>query len=293
MAVERISPVVMLPARPLGPGDTPLPPELALPALEMLAQAAGAELAGLAAAARPERGDAGAASAGAPAAALPELLPEAMRLDQAVLRQVAWSVPDTSRLAGAWRATLLQAIDVRSALAEGTRGTEPASTRADAAQAGTSRPAPPAAGSLPGWINVYAWGGMQAMLGLWAIDADEEPPARRRAPVLALRFALDVPELGRIVAHLHLAAGGVLLDLAAETPALMQHLRDCLPAVAGAIARAELRLVRCRLIDVAGLAAQGRVAVGLPATLAPPPALFRAATALWGVLAPPLAVVAR
>jgi hypothetical protein len=64
--------------------------------------------------------------------------------------------------------------------------------------------------------------------------------------VPALRFALEVPGLGRIHACLHIAGGGVMLDLGAQTPALMQHLRACLPRLAAAIARAELRIARCR-----------------------------------------------
>jgi hypothetical protein len=295
MAVERISPVVMLPARPLGPGDGHAAAAAALPALEVLAQAAGAELAGLEAAVRPERADGSSSGSASSSAAAADALPDAMRLDQAALRQVAWSVPDTAQLALAWRATLLRAVEARTPLPDASRVTQdaPAAPRAEPGEPGApaTRPALPAAASLPGWLNVYAWGGMQAMLGLSAIDADDEPPPRRRAPVMVLRFALDVPGLGRVVAHLHLAAGGLMLDLAAETPALMQHLRDSLPGVAAAVARAELRLVRCRLIDVAGLAAQARMAAGLPASLALPPALFRAATALWSVLAPPLAAV--
>jgi hypothetical protein len=305
MAVERISPVVMLPARPLGPGDAQVPTALALPALEVLAQAAGAELAGLEAAVRAQATDGAPAAAppaaqgtGAPANA--DALPGAMRFDQVALRQVAWSVPDPARLASTWRATLAHALENPANVAERGRAADTAAGAAlagqaiaDAASAGAggSVARPVAAAALPGWINVYAWGGMQVMLGLAAIDGDEAPPARRRAPLPALRFALEVPGLGRIVACMHLAAGGLMLDLAAETPALMQHLRDSLPAVAAAFARAELRLLRCRLIDPAGLAAQARIATGLPPSLALSPALFRAATALWAVLAPPLAAV--
>jgi hypothetical protein len=291
MAIERISPVVMLPARPLGPGDAQVAADLALPALELLAQAAGAELAGLEAATRPAHGAEASPGAGSPAASAGQ--PGAMRLDQAALRQLTWSVPDTARLADTWRATLLRAVDPRAPDA-GARSPAPAAFVAvaeasvgvpDAARPGPSLP-------LPGWINVYAWGGMQVLLGLAAIDDDDQPPPRRRPGAPVLRFALDVPGLGRVVAHLHLAAGGLMLDLAAENAALMEHLRDSLPAVASALARAELRLLRCRLIDVAGLAARGRIAAGLPSGSAPAPALFRAATALWSVLAPPLAGIA-
>jgi hypothetical protein len=110
--------------------------------------------------------------------------------------------------------------------------------------------------------------------------------------VAALRFALEVPGLGRIQACLHLAGGGIAIDLGAQTRGLMQHVRDRLPALAAAFARAELPIARCRLIDLAGLERGGLASTAPNAGLALAPTLFRAATELWSVLAPPLVAAA-
>jgi hypothetical protein len=283
-------------------------PELALLAQVAQADAVGPALATLAAAtvaqAVPGAGQGGLhgaqAGAGAPATqgGDADALPAAMRLDQRALRQVAWRVPDTERLALGWRTTLLQALDARGNA--GARAPASAAFLADAPAAAlaastgaqlAARGAPGAPEALPGWINVYAWGGMRALLGVFALDADEpDPPPRRRRPgVSALRFALEVPGLGRIHACLHACEGGIALDLGAQTTALMQHVRERLPALAAAFGRAGLPLARCRLIDLGGLERQGHVATGVPAVLALSPTLFRAATELWAVLAPPLA----
>jgi hypothetical protein len=270
------------------------------PARETLAAAAGA-VAQAAPGAQRDAGGAqpfgtGAASAVAPREA-PDPLPAALRLDQRALQQIAWRVPDTERLGLAWRSTLLQAADTRNAASEhalvalALPAGAPLAASGDAAAPLLARTAAGVPAELPGWINVYAWGGMRTSLGVFALDADEPgPPARRRrARIGALRLALEVPGLGRIHACLHLFGGGIALDLGAQSAALMQHVRERLPALATAFGRAELPLARCRLIDLAGLERGGQAATGLGAAQALSPTLFRAATELWAVLAPPLA----
>jgi hypothetical protein len=262
------------------------------PALEGLAQAA-------AVGAQVDPGDAAAAPSHARAAAgVPEGhgLPDAMRLDQRALQQLAWRAPDAARLALSWRATLLQAVGVRGESGDGRpRGggtvaaADPATLSQASFTASAARAAPAVPTALPGWINVYAWGGMQAMLGVFALEVEEPPPPpRRRTRMGALRFALEVPGLGRIHALLHLADGGIALDLGAQSRALMHYVRERLPALAAAFARAELPLARCRLVDLAGLERGGQASAGLPAGIVLAPTLFRAATELWTVLAPPL-----
>jgi len=282
-----------------------LPPPLlqaivAEPALDVLAQAARTSVQDVTGAAAPDgsgaRGGADAGGAGGPA---DYPLPDALRLDQRALQQLAWRAPDAARLALSWRSTLLRSAGPRGGPTEArpSSGTGfPAGEAASLApplalapSAPASRGAPGAPALLPGWINVYAWGGMQALLGVATLEAEEAPPPpHRRARVGALRFALEVPGLGRIQACLHLAGSGIALDLGAQTRALMQHVRDRLPALAAAFARAELPLARCRLIDLAGLERGLQASGGLPAGVVLAPTLFRAATELWSVLAPPL-----
>jgi len=264
------------------------------PALDVLVQAARASLQAGAGDAAPDSSSARTA-AGAACAPAVDPLPDALRLDQRALQQLAWRVPDAARLALSWRAALLQSAGARGEAADARPGSGTIAQVADATALALApsplpaRGAPGAPAMLPGWINVYAWGGMQALLGVATLEADEPAPPRRRVRVGALRFALEVPGLGRIQAGLHLAEGGIALDLGAQTRALMQHVRERLPALAAAFARAELPLARCRLIDLAGLERAGQANAGLPAGLVLAPTLFRAATELWSVLAPPLA----
>jgi hypothetical protein len=172
--------------------------------------------------------------------------------------------------------------------------------------AGSGDPLPDArAGPLSGppsgvdnWLlAAHAWGGLRVMLRVLALDAEGAMPSRRRLGTLALRMTLTLPGLGSICVQLQLAADGVLLDLVAEQTEALQPLRDRLPDIVAAINRADLRVLRCRLMrgwpgtaSSQGMAALPAPAVAIdghrlnrddptrmPLSAALPPALFTAA----------------
>lgn len=173
----------------------------------------------------------------------------AMRLDQAVLRQMAWQAPNAAALALSWR-------DLAQGRWSGRMPTSDATGEPSAALPTTMLgPAPfrEPASTLPPpmtdrWLfPVYAWGGMQMMLGL--VQREEESPRRRpgRGGILVLRLELSPVALGRIVLHAHWQPGGVELQIAVEQAESVQLVREALPAITAALARAGLKLARLRL----------------------------------------------
>jgi hypothetical protein len=224
-----------------------------------------------------------------------EIEQAAMRIDQvAWLRQVTWQAPDAAALASNWRALVASRV-ARPAL----RPTDVGDTAVPAVPAaptedGLSRPPQAPAPGDPWLFAVAAWGGMRVMLQLLAVDPDGSKPRRRPGTALALRVELVLAGAGRIVLQLQLVPAGLLLDLGIEHEAAQQPLREMLPALVAAVARAELRVVRCRLLRVPAAsfpAGSGSTpgprlpAAAFDTTL--PPAVFRAAAEIVAVLAVP------
>lgn len=180
----------------------------------------------------------------------------AMRPDQvAWLRQVVWRPADTAALASSWRASMLVQLERHAASRAQADGSGAASVLA--AEPGGPNPRDDFHADLLGrlqpaadpWLlAAYAWGGLRVMLRALAVDADGGPTHWRRGGAPALRVILELPGLGRVTVQLQLVADGVMLDLAADQPESLQPLRDRLPALVAALGRADLRVLRCRLM---------------------------------------------
>lgn len=167
-------------------------------------------------------------------------------------RQLVWQAPNPATLAASWRVMVKTYGEQYAALQEQARGQHVPGNilMAEQNQAALREGArPPLAMDAEAWrFAVYGWGGQRLMLRVLASDPDEEEaaPKRRRGKV-ALRLELMLPDRGRVLIQMEPVADGVLLELAASEPAALQHLRRLLPQLAGAIARAGLRVVRCRV----------------------------------------------
>ncbi len=241
----------------------------------------------LAASSKLELGLLNSAAPGAPAApapAAPE--PAAMRLDQAALwRQMASSAQDAATLALSWRTMVLGHLATQMAVREQGRALQAPGTLAEAGTV-PLREAPRA---LPGldmasWMfSVYVWAGRRVWLGLLAGEEETAAPRRRHPAGLALRMQLTLPGIGTASLQLRQVTGGVLLDLAADQDATLDALRRALRQMVVAVGRAELRVLRCRLMRVLpdpGQALDIGLAPGASLASALSPALFRAAAEL-------------
>jgi hypothetical protein len=176
----------------------------------------------------------------------------AMQLDQAVLKQIAWQLPDPAALATSWRA-LAQEHWTRPAVepwlrAPGYAGADAASLHAGTAalfreSAFTPNPIPHERWLLP----VYAWAGMQLMLRLVvAIDRARRKPARRGLP-LALQLGLSPPTMGDIVLHVQSSDEDVEMLVACEQRSSLLAIQQALPSIASILSRADLRLRRAQV----------------------------------------------
>lgn len=135
----------------------------------------------------------------------------AMRLDLAGLRTIAWTAPSAAALAVAWQVQAAERL----------------------------------------MFPVYVWsgakrGGLQMVLSLvdWHEATPRSAPRRRRPR--AIQIELAHPLHGYITIEVKWRLGGIQLTLAVEAAAA-QAVRAMLPAVAAALSRANLRLVRVRL----------------------------------------------
>lgn len=169
---------------------------------------------------------------------------KAMQLDQAVLRQIAWQLPDPAALASSWRA-LAQEHWTRPP------GYSPADS--NGARAGTAAlfrdpMLMPNQGANERWLlPVYAWAGMQLMLRLVvAIDRARRKPARRGLP-LALQLGLAPPAMGSIVLHVQSSGEDVELLVASEHRSSLLAIQQALPGIASSLSRAGLRLRRAQV----------------------------------------------
>jgi hypothetical protein len=170
---------------------------------------------------------------------------KAMQLDQAVLKQIAWQLPDPAALATSWR-SLAQDHWTRPAgepwaLATGAhRASTAALFREPAFMANPI--------SHERWLlPVYAWAGMQLMLRLVvAFDRARRKPARRGLP-LALQLGLSPPAMGGIVLHVQSSDEDVELLVACEQRPSLLAIQQALPSIASALSRAGLRLRRAQV----------------------------------------------
>ncbi|MDF1484229.1 flagellar hook-length control protein FliK [Ramlibacter sp. H39-3-26] len=122
---------------------------------------------------------------------------------------------------------------------------------------GVEQPASaPSAFASPWTVPVLAWGGLPLMLRVVDVLADEAPPPgggdaqqrlRQRRRRTVLHIELELPQLGRVAIQVHApAAGAIALQLDVEDEAALPLLRQSLSFLIAALARAGLRLVRCR-----------------------------------------------
>jgi hypothetical protein len=181
--------------------------------------------------------------------------PAAMRPDQVFMaRQLTWPQQmDPHALAASWNIMVRTYAEQRAALLDQARGQHlPAGLfMADR----TPLPARDGERSmalvteLDAWrFAVYAWGAARLVLRVVSREpADYEGPQRRRRRRVALRLELQLAQLGRVVVQLEPAGDSVLLELGAEQPNAMQHLRELLPLLAAAVGQAGLSIRRCRV----------------------------------------------
>jgi hypothetical protein len=211
----------------------------------------------------------------------------AMRVDQLVMRQIAWQAPDPAALAASWRALVhgrWRSEALRPAGDDPLSGNYQPRT-VDPGDADAALPADSERWTFP----VYAWGGLQLMLRLVQTDEEEEgrPGVLKRMRRPALRVEVRLPGIGRVVMQVRWVAGGVELGLATERADALASLRDLLPQMAATMARADLRLVRCSFSH--GLAREHEIERPFTPQLGPasavPPGLFRAAAEVVVLLA--------
>lgn len=204
---------------------------------------------------------------------------KAMQLDQAVLRQIAWQLPDPAALANSWRA-LAQEHWTRP---PGYSGADANGARAGTAALYRDPMLMPTPGAQERWLlPVYAWAGMQLMLRLVvAIDRARRKPARRGLP-LALQLGLAPPVLGSVVLHVQSSGDDVELLVASEHRSSLLAIQQALPGIASALSRAGLRLRRAQvthgnaLLSVVNENSSEMLPPSLIVEL-PPASLFRAA----------------
>jgi hypothetical protein len=170
----------------------------------------------------------------------------AMRMDQAALRQMAWQAPDAAALASSWRQMALERWVGRAPDPSALAG----NTAAKTTMMGPPPFREPAATWMPPGVNqwqfpVYAWGGMQMLLGKVESDDARSPNRKRRA--LILRLELAPLALGHVVLQVQWISGGILLEIAVEHAEAAVIVRDTLPTIITAMLRAELRLTSFRL----------------------------------------------
>jgi hypothetical protein len=172
----------------------------------------------------------------------------AMRLDQAVLRQMAWQAPNAAALALSWRELAQGRWGGRGSLPDAGEAPLAAPTTmlgpAPFREPVSTLPPP----NLGRWLfPVYAWGGMQMLLGL--MQGEEEKPASRppRRRSLALRLEMTPAALGRIVLFASWQSSGLELRIVVEQSESVQLVREALPLVTAALSRAGLHPVRLRL----------------------------------------------
>ncbi len=189
----------------------------------------------------------------------------AMQLDQAALSQIAWRLSSAAELARSWQSLAQSRWSALAAHDETGDAPTRAPPSAAYSQADGAMPSPTSAQRLSymdRWLfPVHARNGVQMLLGLAQSEDEPEHDARRRRR-LALVLVLEPVGLGRIVLHVQWMSDGIQLLIAIEQPNSAQVIREATRTIASALSRADLRLVRCLLVQ--GSAAPSRVRAAPP-----------------------------
>lgn len=185
-------------------------------------------------------GTRGAGQAASSGVATPLTDQAAMRLDQTAMQRISLLLPEAATLALAWYMRVRErGVALAAALPQSAPGLL-------AAPLGAQSVPPVAPGAERLAFPVFAWGGLPALL--WLVPADEDPKRRgRRRTVLALRIELALPVLGPVAVQVVCEGLGVTLALVVEREDGVQAVRETLPAIAAALAKAGMRLTKCSI----------------------------------------------
>lgn len=220
----------------------------------------------------------------------------AMRVDQAaLLRQVVPARPDAAALASSWHAMALDHLERHATFpGQGFELRLPANLLMESgafAMGATSNAAPPVPSAEQWLFSPLAYGSHRMMLTVLDAD-DEDTPSqhkqKRRRAAIALLLESVLPGIGRVVIRMQLVSGGVALDLHCEEKAVAM-VRKLLSDIVAALARAGLRLVRCRLMrnPPLGTLTGVNLRTDVSSALALPSSLFRAAAEVSLLLSSP------
>lgn len=181
--------------------------------------------------------------------------PAAMRPDQLLMsRQLVWHPPDTATMAISWLVMVRTYAEQRAAQLAQQGGQHVPSSLFMADHTPNAmrdgRAAPALVSELESWrFAVYAWGSEKLLLRVVSRDPGQEGDPRRRRPRIALRLELHLPELGKVIIQMEpTGPDSVVLEIATQQNAAMQHMRELLPQLAATISRGGLSIVRCRLM---------------------------------------------
>lgn len=201
------------------------------------------------------RGAGQAAASGAPAQLTDQA---AMRLDQTAMQRISLLLPEAATLALAWYMRVRErGAPLAAAMPQGALALL-------AAPAGAQPGVPHSPGAERLAFPVFAWGGLPALL--WLVPAEEEPGrrGRRRRALLALRIELALPVLGPVAVQVVSEGADVTLALVVEREGSVQAVREAIPAIAAALAKAGMRLAKCSIT-------RGRVGAPAPEAREPTP----------------------
>lgn len=209
-------------------------------------------------------------------------------------RQLTWQTPDVNVMAASWLVMVRNYAEQRSALLQQTQGRHLPAGLFQSEQAPAvlrdGRVPPQLVAETEAWkFAVYAWGAEKLVLRVVVRDplADEDgPPARRRAPRIALRLELFLGPLGKVVLQLEPLVDGVLLEIGAAQAGAMAHMRAMLPQIAAVARGCGIHIGRARMMRQLPPAAGREPTARQVAALTP--ALFRTMAEVAVLLSQPL-----
>ncbi len=213
-------------------------------------------------------------------------------------RQLTWQTPDVNVMAASWLVMVRNYAEQRSALLQQTQGRHLPAGLFQSEQAPAvlrdGRVPPQLVAETEAWkFAVYAWGAEKLVLRVVVRDplADEDgppgrPPARRRAPRIALRLELFLGALGKVVLQLEPLVDGVLLEIGAAQAGAMAHMRAMLPQIAAVARGCGIHIGRARMMRQLPPAAGREPTARQVAALTP--ALFRTMAEVAVLLSQPL-----
>jgi hypothetical protein len=171
----------------------------------------------------------------------------AMRPDQIIMaRQLTYPVPDGAALASAWRGMVrTYAAQLTSREQQAGAGLVPAGVLITQ-QDGRPQRGIDALGTIhpDAWrFTVHARGPHEQHLSMVSGDPDQQSGRRRRARA-AVRLELELADGTRVTVQADPVPGGVALDVCTSAPETLERLRALQPALALALARAGLAVLR-------------------------------------------------